>query len=130
MVNYSEDALSETFAALADPTRRAILARLSEGDTATVGDLAAPFAMSLPAVSKHLKVLEHANLIRRHRDGRVHRCGLNPEPMIDAAAWITHYQRFWTDRLEALARYLETDSTSKPDKGDPNAKDGNDTGYP
>ncbi len=98
MVNYS---LDTAFAALADATRRAILARLAEGD-ASVGDLAAPFDMSLPAVSKHLKLLERAGLIRRERDGRVHRCRLDPDRLHAAAAWLEHQRRAWEDRFYAL----------------------------
>ncbi len=98
MVNYNLDA---AFAALADATRRAILARLAEGD-ATVGALAAPFDMSLPAVSKHLKLLERAGLIRRERAGRVHRCRLDPDRLRDAAAWLEHQRRAWEDRFYAL----------------------------
>ncbi len=104
MVNYSS--LNAVFSALADPTRRAILARLAQGET-SVGEVARPFAMSLPAVSKHLKVLANAGLITRQRDGRVRRLGLNPAPMAEAAAWITHYRRFWEDQFDALARYLD-----------------------
>ncbi len=98
MVNYTLDA---AFAALADATRRAILARLAEGD-ASVGALAAPFDMSLPAVSKHLKLLERAGLIRRERDGRVHRCRLDPDRLRATAAWLEHQRRAWEDRFYAL----------------------------
>lgn len=98
MVNYEFDA---AFAALADGTRRAILARLAEGD-ASVGQLAAPFDMSLPAVSKHLKLLERAGLIHRERDGRVHRCRLDPDRLRAAAAWLEHQRRTWEDRFYAL----------------------------
>jgi DNA-binding transcriptional ArsR family regulator len=97
--------LDAVFAALADPTRRAILSRLAEGE-ATVGELAAPLPMSGPAVSKHLKVLEAADLITRRRDGRVHRLGFNGKAMADAAAWITHYRHFWENQFDALAQYL------------------------
>ena len=106
MVKYEDGALDRTFAALADPTRRAILARLALGE-ASVSELADPFAMSLPAVSKHLRVLEEAGLLRRRREGRVHRCSLEPEPMRVASDWIEAYRRFWEDRFDALARYLE-----------------------
>ncbi len=98
MVNYSLDA---AFAALADATRRTILARLAEGD-ASVGDLAAPFDMSLPAVSKHLKLLERAGLIHRERDGRVRRCRLDPDRLRAAAAWLEHQRRAWEGRFYAL----------------------------
>jgi DNA-binding transcriptional ArsR family regulator len=100
-----------TFAALADPTRRAILARLIERDFA-VGELAEPFDMSLPAVSKHLRVLERAGLVRRERISRIVRCRLQAEPMRDAAKWLDTYQRFWTNRLDALERlFADTPST-------------------
>lgn len=105
MVNYEQDSLSATFSALADPTRRAILARLSKGE-ATVGELAQPFEMSLPAVSKHLGVLEGAGLVRRRRDGRLKRCEMNTKPMAAAAAWINFYRQFWEGQFEALDRYL------------------------
>jgi len=106
MVKYQTDPLSNVFSALADPTRRAILARLALGET-TVGELAAPFEMSLPAISKHLRVLESAALIQREKDGRLRRCHLNAAPMKEAADWIWHYRRFWEARLDGLARYLE-----------------------
>lgn len=106
MVKYQSDPLSATFAALADPTRRAILARLALGET-SVGELADPFEMSLPAVSKHLSVLEDAGLLIRKKDGRVRRCRLEAAPMKDVADWIAHYQRFWQAQMDALARYLE-----------------------
>ncbi len=106
MVKYQSDPLSATFAALADPTRRAILARLALGET-SVGELADPFEMSLPAVSKHLSVLEDAGLLIRKKDGRVRRCRLEAAPMKDVADWIAHYQRFWQAQMDSLARYLE-----------------------
>src|SRR5919108_223611 len=99
------DQLSATFAALADPTRRAILARLAEGEAA-VGELARPFAMSLPAISKHLRVLERAQLIRRRKDAQWRRCALRPEALRDAALWIGRYERFWTESLDRLADHL------------------------
>ena len=98
--------LDRTFAALSDSTRRAILARLAEGET-TVGELARPFRMSRPAISKHLRVLERAGLVQRQREGRVSRCELDAEPMRDAAQWIERYRGFWGDRLDSLARYIE-----------------------
>ena len=113
MVNYSDAHLSETFSALSDPTRRAILAKLAEGE-AQAGDLAAPFGMSLPAVSNHLKVLEKAQLIRRRREGRNHRFTVNPQPMQVAMSWVEQYRVFWEQQLGALERYLEsTSSTNK-----------------
>ena len=112
MVTFSERQLDLTFAALADPTRRAILARLSEGD-ASVGELARPFDVSRPAVSKHLRVLERAGLVVRAKDGRVSRCGLDARPMKDAAEWVERYRRFWEERLDALATYLEQKETDR-----------------
>ncbi|MFQ5489398.1 MAG: ArsR/SmtB family transcription factor [Phycisphaerae bacterium] len=105
MVKY-ESQLDATFGALADPTRRAILARLARGDT-SVGDLARPFKISLPAVSKHLRVLERAGLLTQDRLGRVRRCQLQAEPMKRAAAWIDRYRRFWTQPLDVLAEFVE-----------------------
>jgi len=98
--------LDSVFTALGDPTRRAILARLRRGD-ATVGDLAQPFAVSLNAVSKHLKVLERAGLVRRRRTGREHWLSLDAAPLTNAAKWIVDYQDFWNtklDRMDALLR--------------------------
>jgi len=106
MVNHSAG-LDATFGALADPTRRAILAHLSESPDATVGEIARPFAMSLPAVSKHLRVLEDAGLLARRREGREHHCRVLPAPMRTASEWIARYEKFWEGRLDALARYLE-----------------------
>jgi DNA-binding transcriptional ArsR family regulator len=114
MVKYSGLALDSTFAALSDVTRRGILARLTAGE-ASVNDLAAPYKMSLPAVSKHLRVLESAGLVVRHKDGRVHRCRLIAEPMKDAAQWIERYRLFWEAQFDSLARYLE-ESESKEGK--------------
>ena len=101
----ARDPLSATFAALADPTRRAILARLIEGEAA-VTELAAPFEMSLPAVSKHLKVLERARLIERSRHAQWRPCRLAPEPLREVADWVEHYRRFWEERLDRLDDYL------------------------
>ena len=100
------DHLSNTFSALADPTRRAILARLAAGE-ASVTELAEPFAMSLPAVSKHLKVLERAGLIPRGRTAQWRPCRLAPEPLKDAAGWIDEYRRFWDESLDRLAEFLD-----------------------
>jgi len=112
----SEDRLSRTFEALAAPTRRAILARLARGP-ATVGELARPFDMSLPAVSRHLKVLEAAGLIRRERRAQWRRCHLEPGPLGDAAQWIEGQRAFWEARFDALARYLDT-ATGKDESDD------------
>jgi DNA-binding transcriptional ArsR family regulator len=103
--NMSPDRLSATFGALADPTRRAILARLAAGE-ATVGELAEPFAMSLPAISKHLKVLERAGLIARGRDAQRRPCRLKPEALKSAAEWLDYYRRFWEESLDRLDEYL------------------------
>jgi DNA-binding transcriptional ArsR family regulator len=100
------DSLSTTFAALADPTRRAILARLARGE-ASVTELADPFSMSLPAVSKHLKVLERAGLIARSREAQLRPCQLEARPLKDAADWIEHYRRFWTESFDRLDEYLD-----------------------
>ena len=102
----SNPTLDRTFAALADPTRRAILARLALGE-ANVSELAAPFRMSLPAVSKHLKVLESAGLLLREKRGREYRCQLDPTPLQVGRAWLDEVRQFWDARLDALARYLE-----------------------
>lgn len=99
------DPLSTTFAALADPTRRAILARLSHGE-ATVTDLAAPFDMSLPGISKHLKVLEKAGLIERGREAQWRPCRLQAAPLRDVDEWVEQYRRFWEERLDRLGDYL------------------------
>jgi DNA-binding transcriptional ArsR family regulator len=99
------DPLSSTFSALADPTRRAILARLATGE-ATVTELAEPFAMSLPAVSKHLKVLERAGLIARGRQQQWRPCRLRPEPLKDAADWLEEYRRYWETSFDRLDDYL------------------------
>src|SRR5271155_3598972 len=111
MVNYSGALLDSTFAALSDATRRGILARLARQGETSVSDLAAPYKMSLPAVSKHLRVLETAGLVSRQKDCRVRCRGLGAEPMKDAAAWIEHYRRFWEAQLDSLARYLEDSAT-------------------
>ena len=103
-------ALDRTFAALADPTRRAILARLARGD-ATVNELAAPFAISLPAVSRHLKVLEAARLIERERDGQFQRCRLAPAGLRDASEWLEFYRDFWTQSLDRFEAYLKQEKS-------------------
>jgi DNA-binding transcriptional ArsR family regulator len=100
------DRLSSTFAALADPTRRAILARLSRGE-ASVGDLARPFDISLPAVSRHLNVLERAGLIEREVDAQWRLCRLKGRPLREAHGWLERYRVFWEERLDSLVKYLE-----------------------
>lgn len=109
------DRLSLTFSALADPTRRAILARLSSGP-ASVNELAAPFSMSLPAVSKHLKVLERARLISRGREAQWRPCKLEAEPLREADAWIEQYRALWEARFDRLDAYLQELQGKKPRK--------------
>src|SRR5947208_8557888 len=111
MVKYQSRSLNRTFAALADPTRRRILAHLAQGDR-RVTDLARPHDMSLPAVSKHLRVLEKAGLLRRRRYGRVHEMRLDAKPLKQAAQWVEEYRNFWEGSLDRLAAYLE--KTNKP----------------
>jgi DNA-binding transcriptional ArsR family regulator len=98
--------LNQTFGALADPVRRAILERLTRGD-ASVGELARPFKVSRPAISKHLRVLERARLVHRSRDGRRSRCALDVGAMRGAAAWVERYRIFWEGQLDSLQRYVE-----------------------
>jgi len=106
MVNYQPLCLDGIFAALSDPTRRAVLARLSAAPELSVTALAQPFAMSLPAVLKHLDVLEGVGLIRRRKSGRTVSCRLDAAPLQEVQHWLAHYERFWSSRLDALARYL------------------------
>lgn len=101
----TSDALTATFAALADPTRRAILARLSRGE-ASVTELAEPFDMSMPAISKHLKVLERAGLVARTREAQWRPCRLEPAPLKEVADWVEHYRRFWEESFDRLDEYL------------------------
>jgi len=112
MVKYSA-ALDSTFSALADPTRRRILKRLAAGETA-VSDLAGPFKMSLPAVIKHLRVLERAGLVRTTKEGRVRSVRMQAAPMRKAAEWLETYRIFWESSLDSLVRYLESEAESKP----------------
>ena len=124
----TSDPLSTTFAALADPTRRAILARLAKGE-ATVTELAAPFDMSLPAISKHLKVLQRAGLIEQGRQAQWRPCRLAPEPLRDVADWVGQYRRHWEDSFERLDAYLREvtgqhqDSGQEQGKGDQDGSD-------
>src|SRR5499427_6141625 len=106
MVKYSQTQLTRTFAALADPTRRRILAHLAQGNN-RVTHLARRHDMSLPAVSKHLRVLEKAGLLRRRRYGRVHEMQLDAKPLKKAAQWVEEYRKFWEGSLDRLAEYLE-----------------------
>lgn len=116
--DVDDDRLDLVLRAIADRTRRALLARLVQGPT-RVTDLAAPFDMSLVAVSKHLKVLERARLVERDIDGRVHRCSFQAEPLREVERWLDDYRVFWTDTLDALARYAEDggDQTGSSDNG-------------
>jgi DNA-binding transcriptional ArsR family regulator len=105
MIRPASRSLDATFAALSDPTRRSILARLSEGD-ATVGELAKPFDVSAPAISRHLRVLEDAGLLVREKEGRLHRIRLVGDPIADALEWLARTGRFWEGRLDSLERFL------------------------
>ena len=116
MVKYSTTTLDRTFAALADPTRRRILSHLARGSK-RVTQLARPHAMSLPAVSKHLRVLEKAGLLRRRRYGRVHEMQLDAEPLKKAAQWVEEYRKFWEGSLDRLAAYLEETNKAAGKKG-------------
>jgi DNA-binding transcriptional ArsR family regulator len=120
MVKYSTAALDRTFAALADPTRRALVMRLAERADASVSELAAPFAVSLPAIMKHLDVLAHAGLVAREKSGRVVACRLKAEPMREAFEWLNRYEKFWSERLNSLAAFLEEEDESWPPKPQPN----------
>jgi DNA-binding transcriptional ArsR family regulator len=106
MVEYRTKPLDRVFFALADPTRRAVLARISTGDL-TVTAIAAPFGISLAAVSKHIRVLEDAGLLKRTREGREHRLSLVPQPLKAAAAWVDRFERFWTDHLDHIKQEAE-----------------------
>jgi DNA-binding transcriptional ArsR family regulator len=107
MVNYRTEPLDRVFAALADPTRRALLARLGEADEVSVSELARPFPVSLPAIMKHLDVLSDAGLITRSKTGRTVACRLRATPMVQAMDWLNHYQRFWSEQLDRLAAFVE-----------------------
>jgi DNA-binding transcriptional ArsR family regulator len=115
------DILSQTFSALADPTRRALLARLATG-AATVGELAQPFDMSLPAVSRHLRVLTDAGLIERHTEAQWRRCELRGEGFRAAADWIEFYRRFWEQQFDKLDAFLKRTAPSKPEPSKPKGK--------
>lgn len=111
MVDYSTEQLDAVFHALADPTRRAMLGSLAEG-ALKVGELAAPFDMSLAAASKHIKVLEGAGLVRRSIEGRTHLCRLDARPMHAGVEWMRHYEHFWIDRLDVLEKLLLDEDTA------------------
>jgi DNA-binding transcriptional ArsR family regulator len=116
MVNYQQR-LNRTFTALVDPTRRAILAHLERKSSASVGELARPFAIKLPAVMKHLDVLADAGLITRAKSGRTVTVRLRPQPMREAMAWLSRYERFWTGGLDRLAAYAERKEAELRSKG-------------
>jgi DNA-binding transcriptional ArsR family regulator len=115
MVNFSTAPLDRIFAAISDPTRRAILGRLAQGET-SIKELAAPFALSLPAITKHLSVLEQAGLMARRKQGRTHYCRLEAQPLGEAAAWLAFYQKFWDAQLQSLDDYL-TQAETEPKHG-------------
>jgi DNA-binding transcriptional ArsR family regulator len=112
MVKHQDATLDHTFAALSDPTRRALLARLGERESLSVSELAQPFAMSLPAIMKHLDVLSDAGLIAREKTGRTVACRLTARPMEQAMNWLNAYAQFWSDNLDRLAAFVEDDPWS------------------
>jgi DNA-binding transcriptional ArsR family regulator len=114
MVNFQSSTLDRTFAALADPTRRALVMRLAAEPDISVSALAAPFPVSLPAIMKHLDVLSDAGLVARTKTGRVVACRLDAEPMRDAFEWLNRYQKFWSERLDRLAAFLEEEKSWPP----------------
>jgi DNA-binding transcriptional ArsR family regulator len=114
MVNFQSAPLDRTFAALADPTRRALVMRLAAEPDISVSALAAPFPVSLPAIMKHLDVLSDAGLVARTKTGRVVACRLDAEPMRDAFEWLNRYQKFWSERLDRLAAFLEEETSWPP----------------
>src|ERR1700742_4154492 len=114
MVKYQEATLDRTFAALSDPPRRALLARLGEQESLSISELAQPFAMSLPAIMKHLDVLSDAGLVAREKTGRTVACRLDAKPMRDAFEWLHRYQKFWSERLDRLAAFLEGEDEWPP----------------
>src|SRR5277367_5247900 len=117
------DRLSGTFAALADPTRRALLARLESGEV-SVTELAEPFSMSLPAISKHLKVLEHAGLIARGREAQRRPCRLKAAPLREVSEWVAAYRQFWEQRFDRLEDYLQKVQTPRQRKGKSHGRKG------
>lgn len=120
MVNNSPEQLTTVFLALADPTRRAILERLAHGE-ASGTELARPFSISVPAISKHLRVLKNAELIRHRKNGRTHLFRLAANPMREAAAWLEHYRHFWEAQFDSLDTYLLTTSEKEQDFDDPSS---------
>ncbi len=124
-MDVEPDTLSTTFAALSDPTRRAILARLAQGE-ATVTELAAPFDMSLPGISKHLRVLQRAGLVEQGRQAQWRPCRLSPEPLREVAGWVEQYRRHWEESFERLSDYLrELQDDQEQRKGDDDDRDPN-----
>ena len=121
MVEHDARRLDDTFHALADPTRRAMLRSLSLHER-SVGELAAPFQMSLAAASKHIKVLERAGLVRREVKGRTHVCRLDASPLSDIRDWLRHYEQFWSERLDALEVLLRADTAAPPSPTPPRRK--------
>jgi DNA-binding transcriptional ArsR family regulator len=117
MVNDTSERLTTVFSALADPTRRAILERLARGE-ASGTELARPFSISVPAISKHLRVLEQAELILHRKDGRTHRFRLAARPMQEAAAWLEHYRQFWEEQFDSLDAYLRSTAEKEQDPDD------------
>jgi DNA-binding transcriptional ArsR family regulator len=124
MVKYQDGPLDRTFAALSDPTRRALVARLVENESLTVSELAQPFSMSLPAVMKHLDVLSDAGLVRRTKTGRTVVCQLETTPMEQAMNWLNRYLRFWSERLDRLVAFVEKESCphSPPEPAPPSSR--------
>jgi DNA-binding transcriptional ArsR family regulator len=123
MTTATPDRLNQTFAALADPTRRAILARLASGDEVAVTELAAPFSMTLPAVSKHLKVLERAGLIVRSREAQWRPCRIEAGPLKEAFEWVARYRTMWEDRFDRLEEYLNERQAVERKEGDHGGKE-------
>lgn len=106
MVNYNEEQLNQLFSALSDPTRRAMLLRLSD-EAMSVSDLSKPFNITKSAITKHLKVLENSGLLSRTIEGRVHRCRLEPQPLAAISEWVSFYEEFWNNKLDALGTFLD-----------------------
>jgi DNA-binding transcriptional ArsR family regulator len=122
MVKYQDETLDRTFAALSDPTRRALLARLVENDNLSVTELAAPFAISLPAIMKHLEVLTDAGLIVREKTGRTVSCRLTAQPMEQAMNWLNRYAQFWSESFDRLAAFVEDKPWSTQPPTPPNGQ--------
>lgn len=122
MVKHYSEQLDRTFFALSDPTRRAIIGNLALKGQCSVLELAEPFQMSLPAISKHLKLLENANLITRKREGRVHYLKLSADPMSEANDWLASYTKFWNNQLDSFERFLETPLDGDKSDDDTNKK--------